>query len=161
MKKIVLSIIVVIGFCGISFAQDYNSAIGLRLGLVNSVSYKAFLTETAAFEIFGSFRSQELFTTFGVNAGYQIHGDIESVDRLRWYYGAGAGVAAYSYDSAYVGDGGGIGLAINGYLGLEYTLQDAPISFSIDWIPTFVLGGVSGFDSDHGALVVRYVLDAN
>jgi len=159
MKNLVLSLIIVFGFCGISFGQDYNSAIGLRLGLTTSVTYKSFLNETAAFEIFGSFRSQSFYNSFGVNGAYLIHNEIESVDRLKWYYGGGVGIAAYSYDTDYTGNTGNIGFTLNGYLGLEYTLQDAPISFSIDWVPTYIVGGVSGFGADNGALAVRYILN--
>ena len=37
-------------------AQDYKSAIGLRLGYPWSISYKQFLNDRGAFEVFGGMR---------------------------------------------------------------------------------------------------------
>jgi hypothetical protein len=53
-------------------------------------------------------------------------------------------------------------ITISGYLGLEYTLEGAPVSFSLDWAPTLYIGGFgSGFGGGYGALAARYVLSGN
>ena len=99
---------------------------------------------------------------FRVNGAYLIHNDLESVDRLKWYYGAGAGLAFYSYDNLFSGEEGGMSVTISGYIGAEYTLESAPVSFSVDWAPTFFLGGFgSGFGAGYGALAARYVLSSD
>jgi len=157
MKKLILPLLFVLGAMTTSFAQNYDAAIGLRLGYPTSISYKKFLSESNAAELWGGFRSFGTYNEISVNAGYQIHKDIESVDQLQWYYGAGAGVALYSYD--FVSDDGGVGVSIAGYLGLEYTFTDLPIVISADWIPSFLIGGGrSGLGADGGALTVRYIL---
>ena len=138
-----------LGFLGMGQAQDYQSAVGVRLGYPLSATYKMFLNETAAVEGYVGFRSRLGITETRVNAAYQIHNAIESVDGLKWYYGAGPGLALYS---------GGISMALSGYIGLEYTLADTPVSFSVDWVPTYILGEASGFGAGDGAIAVRYIL---
>lgn len=159
MKNLLFAIVFLFGSISMTQAQDYNSAVGLRLGYPLSVTYKMFLNENSAAEAYAGYRSFFGYSEVRINAAYQIHQELESVDRLKWYYGGGAGVAFFSYNSFYIGDGGGVGFTLSGYIGLEYTLEDAPVSFSIDWVPTFYLGGVGGFGAGNGALSARYVLD--
>ena len=159
MKNLLLVFIFLVGTVSVSQAQDYKSAVGLRFGYPLSVTYKTFLNETAAAEVYVGFRNYAFYKEFRVNGAYLIHNEIESVDRLKWYYGAGPGVAFYSYDSVFLEDDGGVSLTLSGYLGLEYTLDGTPVSFSVDWVPTFFIGGGnSGFGADYGALSARYVL---
>ena len=159
MKNLLFVLALVLGSVGISQAQDYNSAVGLRFGYPLSVSYKMFLNEANAIEAYAGFRNWAFYREVRINGAYLIHNELESVERLKWYYGAGAGVAIFSYDTGYIGDDGGVGLTISGYLGVEYTLDGTPVSFSLDWVPSFYLGGVGGFGAGYGALAARYVLD--
>ena len=160
MKNLLFVFAIVIGSFSVGQAQDYNSAVGLRFGYPLSASYKTFLNETAAVEGYIGFRSYTFYNEFRINAAYLIHNDIESVERLRWYYGGGAGLAIWSYDVGFLGDEGGVGLALSGYLGVEYTLDGTPVSFSLDWVPTvFIGGGVDTFGAGYGALAARYVLN--
>lgn len=159
MKNLLLVFVFLLGTFGISQAQDYNSAVGLRFGYPLSVTYKTFLNESSAVEAYAGLRSYSFYKEFRVNAAYLIHNELESVDRLKWYYGAGPGLAFYSYSSGFFGDEGGMSITLSGYLGLEYTLENTPVSFSVDWVPTFYLGGFgSGFGAGYGALSARYVL---
>ncbi len=151
------NLIFLILFLGLSYSgysQNYNSAVGLRLGYPTSVTYKKFISENHALEFYGGIRSYFGFTNIHLNAAYLIHNDIESVDNLQWYYGGGGGVI--------LGDGY-TAIDINGYLGLEYTFEDIPLSLSLDWVPTFVLGhyGLSGFGGGYGALAARYILNSD
>jgi len=162
MKNLLFVFIFLFGTFGVSQAQDYNAAVGLRLGYPVSVSYKMFLNETAAVEAYAGFRNRFFYREFSVNAAYLIHNDIESVDRLKWYYGAGAGLAFFSSRNVFGTpvDGDGISIPVSGYIGLEYTLDGAPVSFSVDWRPTFYIGGGgSGFGAGYGALAARYILN--
>lgn len=160
MKNLLFVFALLLGTFGMSQAQDYNAAVGLRFGYPLSVTYKTFMNETSALEAYVGFRSYTFYKEFRVNGAYLIHNEIESVDRLKWYYGGGAGLAFYSYDNFYVGDDGGVGVTLSGYLGLEYTLDGTPVSFSVDWVPTYFIGGSGlGFGADNGALSARYVLN--
>ena len=157
MKKLILLFVFVLSSVAVSYAQNYDSAVGLRLGYPTSITYKKFISEKNAIEVFGGFRSRTFYSEIRVNAAYLIHTDIESVEGLRWYYGAGVGAAFYSYD--FTTDDSGIGFTVSGYAGLEYTFADLPLTISVDWVPTyFIGGGSSGFGADGGALAVRYIL---
>lgn len=152
--------------------QDYSHAIGLRFGYPVSISYKKMLgTERAnAIELSAGTRSYGYFSSryreFQFALGYLMHEDldIENVSGLRWYWGFGGSVYTFSYrdrdlfinDDSYTN----VSFGIQGYLGLEYTLKDKPINFTLDWVPTFRLGGYgSTFGADYGALGIRYVLN--
>lgn len=141
-----------------SQAQDYKSAIGLRLGSPLSVSYKTFISDKGAFEGVAGFRSYVGYSWFNVGAYYQHHNDISSVGGLRWYYGAGANIYFWSFDSGITGSSTSIG--ISGVLGLDYKFSDIPLNLSVDWIPTFFVNGYGDrFGAGYGALAARYVLN--
>lgn len=153
MKKLILFLLLFVGLgmTNNTHAQDYKSAVGLRLGVPTSISYKTFLNETSAIEVFGGFGGNGSFSTLNVNAGYLLHNDFPDIEKLKWYYGAGAGIAFYD---------GGTALLINGFIGLEYTLEEAPLTFSVDWVPSLgVIGSNGGFGAGRGAIAVRYILD--
>lgn len=142
-------------------AQDYKSAAGLRLGYPLALSYKTFISESSALEAYVGYRGFSFYNYISVNGAYQIHKDISAIDGLQWYFGGGAGVQLYSYDGF---DEGSTSVTINGYLGLQYTFADTPISVTADWVPGFAIGdglggfGGSGFGGGRGGLGVRYVL---
>lgn len=150
-------------------AQPYKSAIGLRLGYPLALSYKQNLDESNAFEIYGGFRSYSYYRWVSVSAAYQKHYGLNleaELAPLRWYWGAGASAYFYSYKDELFGIGvnrsdySSVSLGINGYLGLEYTFTQVPLSLSIDWVPTIFVGNGynGGFGGGYGGLGARYVL---
>lgn len=160
MKNLLLTSFCLILFATSSYAQDFDSAVGLRLGYPMSVTYKKFISESSAIEAYGGFRSYGgVVNTLSVHGAYQIHKDIDEIDNLQYYYGGGA--AAFFWSGT--GFNGTTSFAVQGYIGLSYTLEDTPVNVSLDWIPTFLikdgLGGFgNGFGSGYGSLGVRYVL---
>ncbi|MEO6131701.1 MAG: hypothetical protein ABIQ02_07625 [Saprospiraceae bacterium] len=162
MKKFVLLFSMLVLLCvsnGLK-AQDYQSAIGLRLGSPLALSYKFFISEPAAIELYLGYRSYGIGYTF-LNPGamYQYHFPISSIDGLSWYVGAGASAYLYSYKNSFGTAGDKFAFGINGVLGLDYKFANAPINLSADWLPTIVIGGgYAGFGAGYGALAARYVL---
>jgi len=142
-------------------AQDYKSAVGIRLGSPWAASYKTFISESSALEGYVGFRSWFGYSNISLNGAYQVHKDIESVDGLQWYFGGGGGVELYRYRNF---DEGNTVFKISGYLGLQYTFADTPISATVDWVPSFVFGdslfgiNTTGFRAGYYNLGVRYVL---
>ena len=141
-------------------AQNYKSALGIRLGNPWSVSYKKFVTGTNAVEVYAGYRGWNDYNWFSVNAAYLVHNNLAGLDNLKWYYGAGLGVYFWNYGDSFPGDSSSsTTFSVQGYLGLEYTFDDAPFSLSLDWVPTYFFKGYAkGFGSDYGNLGIRYVL---
>jgi hypothetical protein len=122
-KKIVAVVIIAL-LTGISTkAQDYKTALGIRISsnaavINNSVSFRYFFKETSALEALVSFdpvAAGALFEKFNLlgPAG------------LSWFYGGGI----------YVGFSQGKNLGAQGIVGLDYKLQAIPINVSVDWKP--------------------------
>jgi len=145
-------------FASLSQAQDYKSAIGAKLGYGLIASYKTFLNEKAAVDIFGGIRWGGL----AAGAYYLNHTPIKSVERLTWYWGFGGSFTTWDYgisDNYYE-------IGISGVLGLDYTFDEIPLNVSVDWAPTFVVadsydfpGSYNKFRSGYGALTARYILN--
>ena len=142
-------------------AQDYKTALGARLGYPLSASIKHFITENHALEGYVGTRWYSHYRWTNVSGAYLIHFPIEGVDDLKWYIGAGGSIYFWGFDKGF-GDGSrNTSVGLQGYLGLEYTLAKAPISFSVDWVPTIFLNGYyesSRFGGGYGSFAVRYVL---
>ncbi len=165
MKKLVFIFALI--FCCVFAAQSqssYKSAIGLRLGVPISISFKHFISEPGAIELFAGFRNYGGFVyNYGwFNAGglYQHHFPIESVAGLKWYVGGGAAAYFWHYDDGFLNPGSNISIGILGNLGLDYKFADLPINLSADWVPAvFVNGYGSGFGAGYGALSARYTFN--
>lgn len=163
MKRITLlfSMLFVMAIASNLKAQDYKSAIGLRFGYPLSITYKTFLNESNALELYAGYRGYSgIYSYFSVGALYEIHKPINGVDGLSWYYGGGLSVQFFTYDNSYVftDDNGSVGLGISGVIGLDYKFADAPFNLSVDFLPTIRFGGWDSGYYSWGALAARYVL---
>ncbi|MBK8347253.1 MAG: hypothetical protein IPL08_06370 [Saprospiraceae bacterium] len=144
-------------------AQDYKSAIGAKLGYGLIASYKTFLNEKAALDIFGGIRWGGL----AAGAYYLNHTPIKSVDRLTWYWGFGGSFTTWDYGIAGLDNYYEIG--VSGVLGLDYSFDNIPLNLSVDWAPTIVVAdsydyagaSLSRFRSGYGALTARYILNGS
>jgi len=160
MKKIVLlfSTLFILAMSSHLKAQDYQSSIGLRFGTPISLSYKFFVTEANAIELFAGYRGySNVYSWFNIGGLYEVHKPFPDVDGLHWYYGGGASVMFFSYDYD-IYDDGSVGVGLSGVLGLDYKFANAPFNLSLDIMPTFRIGGWDdGFYAWY-ALSARYVL---
>jgi len=146
MKKLILILSLVCGTVAIG-QTNYNFAVGLRAGETSGLTIKKSIGNGAAIEgIFGAWR-------YGLSATalFEKYVPVGSVSNLNWYYGAGGHVAVqnnryyryYYYDrnrDVYYSDyyyNGGIGLGLDGILGMEYKIPNAPIALSLDIKPFF------------------------
>lgn len=167
MKKTILVTLLLMSvfFVRESHAQSFGSAIGARLGVPLSVSYKTFISEANALEFTAGYRGFgsgiTRYSWYNVTGSYQIHKplNIDGVDGLDWYYGFGGTVLFWTYDDAFVNPGSNTNIGIQGYLGLSYTFPNAPVNISVDWVPTYFINGFNnGFGSDYGSVGIRYIL---
>lgn len=153
--------------------QPYKLAAGLRMGYPMAVSVKTFLGGTShALE--GTIGTRG----FGINrirwtsitGGYLVHRDIESIlesldisdaGHLSYYFGAGASALIWSYNNPIDRDRyGSTSLGIQGYLGVEFKINDVPLAIGTDWTPTIFLGNtyLGGLGLGYGTLAIRYVI---
>ena len=150
-------------------AQAYQTAVGLRLGSPLALSLKHYLTEGGAVELYGGFRSYGFINRVSVSGAYQSAYALNldgALAPLAWYWGAGASVYFWNYDDGLFGpfvdrrDFSTTTVGVNGYLGLEYAFDGAPVVLTLDWVPTFLIGDSfdNGFAGNQGGLGVRYIL---
>jgi hypothetical protein len=163
MKKQLLTIATFIcalfNFSQTAYTQNYKNAIGLRAGGYSGITYKQFVSQKNAFEIYGLFRFYKTYNVTNITGVYQVHNGIPNVNALKWYYGFGGTVGFYGYKNAYLGKKiSGVNLGILGTVGLDLALKDIPICLSLDWSPTFFLNNDSGFYGDYAHFAIRYIL---
>ena len=155
LKKFVLLIIITFLLCTNTYSQLYRTGIGARGGFSSGINVKHFISEGSAMEgIFAFHRGGLLITGL-----YQYHATAFDAPGLQWFYGAGAHVGIYgeSHPHGWFPDNGDhIALGVDGIVGLEYKIEDIPISLSVDVMPRLNFFGHTGFFMGAG-LSVRYV----
>ncbi|MFN4314706.1 MAG: hypothetical protein ACK4E0_10460 [Chitinophagaceae bacterium] len=154
MRKVFVLVLAVSLFATAANAQSrsansssYRTALGVKVWDGGGISLKHFFNERNAGELIGYFYNRGVRFT-GL---YEIHGDINGAEGLRWYIGPGAHVGFYN--SKY-GDGAFVGL--DGVIGLDYKFNGAPINVSLDWQPSIEFGSGRGFYGGWGGLGIRY-----
>lgn len=155
MKKIILTLTLVIFISTFGSAQDYNTGVGLRLGFSNGLTVKHFLSQRSAVEGLLATR----WRGFEITGLLEVHNQAFDVDRLKWYFGGGAHIGFWNGDNTHWGDTGTnyTIIGVDGILGIEYSFSEVPINLSLDWKPAFNLTGYTGFWGDGGALSIRYI----
>ncbi len=156
MKKTILVFLALILSGQLALAQDYQPGIGVRGGVFSGVSFKHFISPNDAVEAVAAFHFGGLFM-----AGmYQRHVMAFDVPGLNWYYGAGAHLGFYEgrdrprwFDER---DRNYVVFGVNGVVGIEYKIEEIPISIGLDVTPA--LNIVDRFRLWTGAgLTLRYV----
>lgn len=138
-----------------STSSTYHTAIGLRAGGTSGLTVKHFMGSGAALEgIVGLWNN-----AFSLTGLYEKHVGA-GAPGLNWYYGGGFHVAAQNnrfdnrnryYYRDYYADGG-VGIGIDGILGIEYKINPIPFAISVDLKPFLEINtnGGSFFALDPG-----------
>ena len=160
MKTFFLSVISILGFASLTYAQDISdNAIGLRLGDSDGfgaeVSYQRALGSNNRLEVDLGWRSGSSYNGFKLVGLYQwvwvLDGD------FNWYAGVGGGVGSYNFDNKNIDDRTFVLAA--GDVGIEYNF-DIPLQLSLDFRPELGFGGSNdNFTNDLDfdiALGIRY-----
>ena len=155
-KRTILLAVVLAILPVISNAQDYRTGIGLRGGVFSGISFKRFISAPNAFEIVVAMHHRGPY----IAGMYQIHANAFDAPGLNWYYGPGAHIGFYEGRHARPWFGhperNYVVIGINGVLGLEYKIEEIPITIAADLIPALNI-------TDHfgvwvgGGLTIRYV----
>lgn len=140
-KKIFFLIFSLLILNSVLQAQNYDSAVGVRLGYPRGITYKQFTGHTAALEFIVGIgeRGSSLTVLF------EEHSEVFDYS-MNLVYGVG-GHAGIWRDYLNVG--------IDGILGLEFT-PNSPFVFAIDYKPTVFLWRSNIRTVTEGAFSVRY-----
>jgi hypothetical protein len=146
LKKLAFTIALTFTIVCVS-AQDYRTAIGLRLGALQSgITVKGFVNSNSALEGILGFAPH----TFVLTGLYEYHMPIQSAPSLKWYVGGGAHVAFFRYGGrytvwyydhhgrgVYVDEPGATATAfgLDFILGLDYKFPNAPFNMGLDLKP--------------------------
>lgn len=168
-KRVALLLLVIITTSLTANAQFKPYSLGLRFGggfgIGTEASYQSMLTEDNRLEANLGLYSSTYWSSFSLNLGYQWLFPIVPVEGLCWYAGANTQLGSWAnkyenYDEYYDGEyDDGTYIGIGGTVGIEYTLPNDPVQFSIDTRPMInfinpIYGDSFNFG---GALAVRYL----
>lgn len=156
MRKIALSLAFAVITVAFTCAQDYKTGIGLRGGLSNGLTVKHFIKENTALEGILSTR----WSGFNITGLYEINNPgAFDVNRLNWYYGAGAHIGFWDSDASWAAEDHGAYtvIGIDGILGIEYNFEAIPLNLSLDWKPAINLIGYTQSWFDEVALSLRFI----
>ncbi len=137
----------------IAHAQaPYDRAIGVKFPGGLSLTYKKFVSDSRNLEA--------QFTSW--HKGFRVAGlyefnfyTFDKVPELSWFVGPGAHLGFWKseFKDTYNSH---IDLGIDGIIGLDYKIKDAPIDVSVDWQPAVTLLGSAGFTPAFGGFAIRY-----
>ena len=157
MKKVLLAGLILLAIATNTKAQNNSSSYKTALGFKfypGAISLKSFIAPNRALEGLGYFYSDG----FRLTGLYEIHGNIEGAQGLKWYVGPGAHIAVWNdtWKKENPTRDAGVAIGIDGVLGLDYKFKGAPINMSIDWQPSFNFVGYNYFEGGWGGIGVRY-----
>lgn len=161
-----------------SFSQDYKTGIGLRGGWLGGLTAKHFIKEGKAIE--GILSSGWGWRGYQVTVLYEIHKAAFTKDDVKgffWFYGGGVHFGGYRYKKYYSEwhtTPGNTGyytyyhdnytystFGIDGIFGLEYKIDEVPITLSLDLKPFIEFTSTSNHGYPmrfwDGAFSIRYV----
>lgn len=149
MKKtgIVLLLFICISITISSKAQDYKTALGIRLSssnaaINNSISLKYFFSQQTAVEALFSFGDPA-----GIGVLIEKHNDL-GLQGLKWLYGGGA----------FVVFGGNRNVGAQGILGLDYKVPSIPFNLTLDWKPELSFSKEFSFEPSAVGISARFTL---
>lgn len=135
-----------------AMGNDYKTALGVKF-YPGAISLKHFTKTNRALEGLGYFYSDG----FRFTGLYEIYGNIKDVPGLKWYVGLGAHIAFWN-DRNIRRYPHRVALGVDGVLGLDFKIKNAPINLSIDWLPSFNVIGYTYFESGWGGFAIRYTI---
>ena len=147
MKK-TLFLVSLLTVCSISSkAQEYKTAIGIRIGpnsaaIAPGFTVKHFMKEKNALEVLVGFGNG-----LGVCGLYEWYQPVAAIEHLQWFAGAGA-YAAYRSKTAFIG--------ASGIVGVDYKFPDIPLNISIDWKPELNIIETVGFEASGVGFSARF-----
>lgn len=135
------------------YVTPYKKALGVKM-YPSAISYRQFYRTNKALEVLGYFTLDGFRTT----AMVEKYMPIDANENLTWYVGYGAHLGLWSeeWKKKNPNHPAGIALGVDGILGLDYKIKNAPLDISVDWQPSFNFVGANYFESGWAGIGVRY-----
>lgn len=145
MKKILVTILALTISIS-AFSQNFERAVGVKLGYGVAVTYKQFISPANALNFEADFGLFNNFYLWG-SANYLWNFDIKGAPGLCWFIGPGLNLGVYSEK---------FDLGINCMGGIEYKFANIPLALSFDYKPS--VSFINGFHGlwTGGGLGVKY-----
>ena len=142
---IALSVILLIPWQKDLKAQPYMHSAGIRAGYSSGITYKGFrLHRMSAFEV------DFLYNKHGLNLGALYEYYLEPFKKsTRTFIYLGGGAFGGQWDEEF-------SLGVAAVAGIEYTIRDLPLNFSLDWKPMLNIYAVFEPDWLDFGLSIRY-----
>jgi len=138
-------------------AQDYKSSLGGRLGTYVAASFTTYTSETNSVEVIAGITREGNESNFLFGGFYRGHYSVTNqAPTLKWYWGIGLYVNSIEEASK-----SKLAFAPSAMIGMEYTLEHAPVNFFLDLSPNYNTNSIIDrkFDA-YANLGVRYVLSS-
>ena len=167
MKKVVIALLLLLPVC--LFAQDYQRAAGVRLGVTSGITYKKFTNDQEAIEMIASGRNEGMqFTLL-----YEFHKPMEVAfeENFHFYYGVGGHIGYERFDDLnkvivnddplefVFEDKSYFAMGLDAIIGVEYRYLSAPMTIGFEVKPYFNFIGMRYTKSQFwdAALSIKYV----
>ena len=155
MKKLLFtSCLLIAAFAaGAQSSKPILQSLGVKV-YPGAITYKQYKTESVAKELLAYF-NEDGFRLTGL---YEKHMPIPNAEGLQWYVGGGGhfGLWNNSWRLRNPPSTAVFAIGVDGVLGLDYKIPNAPLAVSFDWQPSFNLVGHTYFEGGWGGLAVRY-----
>lgn len=136
MKKILVVVLLAsAAFINTASAQDYKTALGVRLSSANamqnnSVSFKQFITDKSAIEVLFTFGDP-----LALGALFELHKPLQAAG-LSYFYGGGGYIAfVKNLNVSTQKETTNANFGAQGVIGLDYKFNNIPLNISLDWKP--------------------------
>ena len=143
MKKIVLTLALMLSMFSALSAQVDGKAIGIRFGYGGELSYQHPMGNANRLELDLGITQHGL----GLNGVYQWVWDLSTLaDGFNWYAGVGLGLGSYDYGDL---NNNSFSLGVLGQVGIEYNFN-IPLQLSLDYRPGIFVG--NGFNPSYDGI---------
>lgn len=126
---ITIAILPEISFNG--FSQDYDTGIGVRAGVAWGLTVKHFITTDATGELLLTSR----FNGLNATALFEKYIPVFDTEGFYFFFGGGAHLGFWNLEQHVFLTDVKAFTGIDGIVGLEYVLQNIPLSVGLDWKP--------------------------
>jgi hypothetical protein len=156
MKKIIVALFVAVTISSLASAQDYKSALGVRLSssaamVNNSISFKQFISDKTAIEAYFSFGDP-----LALGAMLEFHKPL-AASGLQYYYGFGGYLGfVKTTDIATNKTTTDPNIGAQGVIGLDYKFTGIPLNLSLDWKPELNIVNDINFEPAAIGLTARF-----